>query len=49
MGAYAEMLAAIYPDKRIDTAILWTRPAKLMPLPAELTTPALIRARDDLK
>ncbi|MGI3183982.1 double-strand break repair helicase AddA [Nioella aestuarii] len=47
MGAYAEMLAAIYPDIRIDTAILWTRPAWLMPLPAELTTPALIRARTE--
>ena len=44
MGAYAEMLAAIYPGKRIDTAILWTRPARLMPLPASLTTPALVRA-----
>ena len=47
MGAYAEMLAAIYPDKRIDTAILWTRPAQLMPLLAELTTPALLRAVAD--
>jgi ATP-dependent helicase/nuclease subunit A len=38
------MLAAIYPGKRIDTAILWTRPARLMPLPPDLTAPALLRA-----
>ena len=48
MGAYAEMLAAIYPGKTVETAILWTREARLMPLPSELTTPALTRARDAL-
>ena len=48
MGAYAEMLAAIYPDRRIDTAILWTRAASLMELPASLTGAALARARDEL-
>ena len=48
LGAYAEMLAAIYPDRSVETAILWTRTAHLMPLPAALTTPALARAASDL-
>jgi ATP-dependent helicase/nuclease subunit A len=46
MGAYAEMLAAIYPDRRIETAILWTRAASLMELPASLTGAALARAAE---
>lgn len=32
MGAYETALALVYPDRRIETAILWTRPANLMPL-----------------
>ena len=44
MGAYAEMLGAIYPDRRIETAILWTRAARLMPLPVPLVAAALTRA-----
>jgi ATP-dependent helicase/nuclease subunit A len=34
MGAYAEMLGAIYPGREIATAILWSRTAMLMELPA---------------
>ncbi|THD76833.1 double-strand break repair helicase AddA [Thalassobius vesicularis] len=41
LGAYAVALAQIYPDRRIETAILWTRTAELMLLPTELTTAAL--------
>ncbi|GGH29264.1 DNA helicase/exodeoxyribonuclease V, subunit A [Cribrihabitans marinus] len=41
MGAYAQALGQIYPDRRIDTAILWTRTARLMPLPHDLVTRAL--------
>ena len=41
MGAYAHALAQIYPGKRIDTAILWTRTAQLMPLPHDLVTNAI--------
>ncbi len=41
MGAYAHALAAIYPDHRIETAILWTRTATLMPLSHDLVTDAL--------
>lgn len=45
MGAYAEMLAAIYPGQAIETAILWTRTARLMPVPHDLVMAALHRAR----
>ncbi|WP_204112608.1 double-strand break repair helicase AddA [Shimia biformata] len=41
MGAYAHALTQIYPDRRIDTAILWTRTAELMPIPHDLVTDAL--------
>ena len=44
MGAYAAALAQIYPDRRVETAILWTRTAHLMGLPHDLVTAALGRA-----
>ncbi|MBF9034781.1 double-strand break repair helicase AddA [Rhodobacterales bacterium HKCCE2091] len=44
MGAYAEMLAAIYPGRRVETAILWTGAARLMVLPDDLVMAALRRA-----
>ena len=44
MGAYAHALAAIYPDRKVETALLWTRAATLMPLPHALVTAALMRA-----
>ncbi|RXV66958.1 double-strand break repair helicase AddA [Roseovarius sp. A46] len=44
MGAYAHALAAIYPDREVETALLWTRTATLMPLPHALVTAALLRA-----
>ncbi len=44
MGAYAEMLGAIYPGRRIETAILWTRRAQLMRLPQDIVAAALVRA-----
>jgi ATP-dependent helicase/nuclease subunit A len=44
MGAYAEMLRAIYPGREIATAILWSRTAVLMELPDDLVTEALRRA-----
>ena len=46
MGAYRAALAAVYPDRRIDTAILWTSVARLMPLPDDLTQAALSRLDD---
>ncbi|GAB4382808.1 double-strand break repair helicase AddA [Albidovulum sp.] len=43
MGAYAEMLAVLYPGRRIETAIFWTRTARLMPLCPEMVRAALMR------
>lgn len=47
LGAYAAMLAKIYPEYRVETAVLWTRTATLMPLPDDLITQALARAALD--
>jgi ATP-dependent helicase/nuclease subunit A len=44
MGAYAAALAQIYPDKRIETAIVWTRTAMIMSLPHDIVRQALRRA-----
>jgi ATP-dependent helicase/nuclease subunit A len=44
MGAYAAALAVIYPDRSVDTAILWTRTARLMPLAHDIVTSAFRRA-----
>ena len=44
MGAYAAALAQIWPGRRIETAILWTRLAALMPLPPDIVSAALLRA-----
>ena len=41
MAAYAEALRQIYPAHRIDTAILWTRTATLMPLPPDIVRAAM--------
>jgi ATP-dependent helicase/nuclease subunit A len=41
MGAYAHALSALYPDRRIETAILWTRTATLMRLPHGSVSAAL--------
>ncbi|MCU0904819.1 MAG: double-strand break repair helicase AddA [Tabrizicola sp.] len=44
LGAYAHMAAEIYPDRRIETAILWTRGPSLMPVDPEIVRAALDRA-----
>ncbi|WP_333684346.1 double-strand break repair helicase AddA [Pontibaca methylaminivorans] len=44
MGAYAAALATIYPHHTVQAAILWTRSATLMMLPAESLSGALARA-----
>jgi ATP-dependent helicase/nuclease subunit A len=44
MGAYAALLADAYPDRRIETAILWTATGSLMPLPHDIVMEALGRA-----
>jgi ATP-dependent helicase/nuclease subunit A len=45
MGAYAVALSALYPDRKIETAILWTAGPRLMILPHDLTRAAVARAR----
>jgi len=44
LGAYALALKQIYPDRRIQTAILWTKSARLMPLPHDIVTQAYARS-----
>lgn len=45
MGAYHAILRSIYPEKTIETGILWTRSATYMPLSENRVTQALVRAR----
>jgi len=44
LGAYAHMLGLIYPDRRIETAILWTKAPRLMPVDPDIVRAALARA-----
>lgn len=41
MGAYASALEQIFPGRRIETALLWTRTALLMVLPHDIVIAAL--------
>lgn len=41
LGAYSAALEQVYPNHRIETAILWTKTASLMPLKHEAVTAAL--------
>lgn len=43
MGSYAHALAQVYPDRTIETAILWTHTSTLMTLPHDTVTAALQR------
>ena len=40
MGAYANALAQIYPDRQVETAILWSNSATLMRLTPQMVTDA---------
>ena len=44
LGAYHCALAPIWPGRRIELAVLWTRAARLMPVPSELALAALLRS-----
>ncbi len=44
MGAYQAALEQVYPDRAVSVALLWTRAARLMPLPADLLRAALAGA-----
>ena len=41
MAAYAHALEQIYPDRTIETALLWTRSCELMHLPQQLVNAAM--------
>jgi ATP-dependent helicase/nuclease subunit A len=43
LGAYAHVLGQIYPDRRVETVILWTRQPCLMPIPLDIVRAALAR------
>lgn len=43
LGAYRWMLRAIYPDRPVHTAILWTQTRELMPLDDQLVDDAFGR------
>lgn len=43
LGAYHDALAQIFPDRRVEVAILWTRTAALMTVPHDIVSAALQR------
>jgi ATP-dependent helicase/nuclease subunit A len=43
LGAYAALLAQVYPGRRIETALLWTATGQLMSVPHEMVMDALRR------
>jgi len=43
MAAYRALLQEIYPSKHIESALLWTHEARLMPLPSDLLDHAFAR------
>ena len=44
LGAYHEALQLIYPDRRVDVAVLWTRTGEFMQVDPELCSEALKRS-----
>ncbi|MFT4150222.1 MAG: PD-(D/E)XK nuclease family protein, partial [Paracoccaceae bacterium] len=44
MGAYGAALAAIWPDRKVELAVLWTATAQLMVIPPEIVGAAMRRA-----
>ena len=44
LGAYQEALEQIYPDRRVNVAVLWTRTGELMHIGPELCREALARS-----
>ena len=44
MGAYAEALTQIYPDRRIDVAVLWTAVPRMMLLDTDIVRAAVSAA-----
>ena len=48
LGAYRAALVPLWPDRPVEVAVLWTRAARLMPVPAALADAAFARALLDL-
>ena len=46
MGAYDAALRQIYPDKKIEVALLWTATQALMVLPHDIVAAALANIPD---
>lgn len=44
MGAYRAALLAIWPDRQVETALIWTATAQLMMLPSAMVDAALTRS-----
>ncbi len=44
LGAYAAMLGQIYPDRKVDVAVVWTRTAQLMVIPPNIVRAAMQKA-----
>jgi ATP-dependent helicase/nuclease subunit A len=44
VGAYAAAMGQVFPGRKIEAAIFWTKPLKLMNIPTEIATAALGRA-----
>lgn len=44
LGAYAEAAKTLYPDREIETAILWTKTATLQMVPLDIVMSALLCA-----
>ncbi|MEO8241642.1 MAG: double-strand break repair helicase AddA [bacterium] len=47
LGAYLQLLTQVYPGRGIDLAVLWTRTARLMPVPCDIVIAALQRTTRD--
>ncbi|MCA2011830.1 double-strand break repair helicase AddA [Cereibacter sphaeroides] len=47
MGAYAHLLQGLYPDRQVETALLWTATGQLMTLSPQAVAAALDRAALD--
>jgi ATP-dependent helicase/nuclease subunit A len=47
LGAYACALCQIYPTRRVETAVLWTQSARLMPVDPDIVSAALARTTID--
>jgi len=49
LGAYRAALVPLWPDRPVEVAVLWTRAARLMPVPAALADAAFARGLLDLE